>query len=84
MPLNKENNEASKWNWPTTVKFDEKYGVLTDEQGIMLPRGTVEWLEEVIAKHKAHSVLELESIGRRTVQENCPGMVNQFNWEYFE
>ncbi|MDR3718883.1 MAG: hypothetical protein P4K98_08780 [Bryobacteraceae bacterium] len=66
------------------AQFNEEYGVLVDEQGILLPLSNLRWLEEMIAKHREHTSLELEAIGRRTVEENHPNMVHQFNWDYFK
>jgi len=81
--LTKQLQELAQ-SMPTVVQFNEQYDVLVDQQSIMIPMDTILWLEEVIARHKAHSKLELEAIGRRTVEENHPSMVNQFNWGYFE
>jgi hypothetical protein len=64
--------------------FNETYGVLVDEGRLMLPIEEVELLEVQIARHKAHSDLELEAIGRRTVEDTYPRMVNQFNFDYFK
>jgi len=66
------------------VQFNEEYGVLVDEQGILLPPDNLKWLEAMIDKHREHFPLELEAIGRRTVEENHPGMVEQFNFDYFK
>lgn len=70
------------------VGFDLKYRVLVDEQGIMLPMAEVDslikFLSYAIEDHKKHSALELEAIGRKTVEENHPDMVNQFNFDYFK
>ncbi len=70
---------------PEVVGFNQEYGVLVDAQGIMLPLSTVRLLLEAVQTHCKHSKMELEAIGRRTVEDNHPRMVNQFNFaEYFE
>lgn len=70
------------------IGFDLKYSVLVDEQGIMLPISEVDalidFLTGAIKEHKKHSALELEAIGRKTVEENYPNMVSQFNYDYFK
>lgn len=65
------------------LQFDPQYNVLVDQMGLLLPAGTVQWLQARLATHLQHSTLELEAIGRRTVEERCPGMVNQFDFDYF-
>lgn len=65
------------------LKPHPEYGVLVDEQGLMLPKADVLHLKSLIDAHLAKSALELEAIGRRTVEENHPRMLSQFNMEYF-
>jgi hypothetical protein len=65
--------------------FDEEYEVLGDPQGpLMLSKSEIDWLEEKLAKHKAHSALELETISRRMVEKHCPSMIDQINFDYFK
>jgi hypothetical protein len=66
------------------AQFDEELQVLVDEGGIMLPPGEVDLLLKYIAIHKQHSQGELEKLGRRSVVENHPDMVDQFNWDWFK
>ena len=61
-----------------------KYNVLVDEGGIMLTHGGIEELQAALAAHLAHSPLELEAIGRRTVEERYPDIVSQFNFDCFK
>jgi hypothetical protein len=64
--------------------FNTKYKVLLDDGGIMLAPGAIEELQAALTAHLAHSQLELEAIGRRTVEEQYPSMVSQFNWDWFK
>jgi hypothetical protein len=64
--------------------FNEKYRVLVDEGGIMLMPFEVENLQAAIVAHLAHSQLESEAIGRKTVEERYPDMVSQFNFDCFK
>jgi hypothetical protein len=64
--------------------FNEKYKVLVDEGGIMLSTGAIEDLQAALIAHLAHSELELEAIGRKTVEEEHPSMVSQFNFAWFK
>lgn len=66
------------------VSLNKKYNVLVDQQLIMLSKPDVLWLRNQIEKHLAHSDLELEAIGRKTVEEHHPNMVDQFNFDYFK
>jgi len=66
------------------IQYNQKYSVLIDEHGLLVPKSDVEELRLQIEKHLSHSPLELEAIARRTVEENHPSMINQFNWEYFK
>jgi hypothetical protein len=65
------------------LDFNDHYGVLVDQQGLMLSMGDAKWLLEKLQQHLSHSTLELETIGRRTVEESHPSMVDQFNYDYF-
>ena len=65
--------------------FDEEHEVLGDPQGpLMLTKSEIVWLEEKIAKHKAHSASELETISRRMVKKHCPSMIDQIDFDYFK
>ena len=64
--------------------FNTKYNVLLDEMGIMLTPSGIEELQAALAAHLAHSPLELEAIGRKTVEERYPHMVSQFNFDCFK
>lgn len=66
------------------VGFDPEYDVLIDQMEIMLTRGYIEWLEEKIALHKRHSKKELQAIGLATVARLGPGIVGNFNPDYFK
>lgn len=67
-----------------TVQFDEEHKVLVDHMRLMLSAGDVRWLREKIEQHLSHSTSELEAIGRKTVEEHHPHMVDQFNYDYFK
>ena len=64
--------------------FNTKYNVLLDDGGIMLSPSAIEDLQAALVAHLAHSPLELEAIGRKTVKEQYPGMVSQFNYDWFK
>jgi hypothetical protein len=64
--------------------FNEKFNVLVDEMGIILPPSAIEDLQAALIAHTAHSQLELEAIGRKTVEERHPSMVSQFNYDWFK
>ena len=64
--------------------FNTKYNVLLDDGGIMLSPSAIEELQAALTAHLAHSQLELEAIGRRTVEEEHPSMVSQFNYDWFK
>ena len=64
--------------------FNTKYNVLLDEGGIMLTPSEIEELQAALVAHLSHSPLELEAIGRKTVEEECPSMVSQFNFDCFK
>ena len=66
------------------VQFREDYGIVLDEQLIMHRRCNVERLLEQITTHLKHSSAELEDLGRKTVEENHPNMVAQFDFDYFK
>jgi hypothetical protein len=63
--------------------FNIKYNVLLDDGGIMLSSSAIEDLQAALTAHLAHSQLELEAIGRKTVEERYPHMVSQFNYDWF-
>ena len=64
--------------------FNEKYKVLVDEGGIMLPPSQIDDLQASLIAHKAHSQSELEAIGKNLVEERHPKMALQFNYDYFK
>ena len=64
--------------------FNAKHMVLVDEGGIMLTPGAIEELQAALIAHLAHSQLELEALGRKTVEERYPGMVSQFDFDCFK
>jgi len=66
------------------VNWDEELGVLVDEQGIMLPKSSVEDIIDKAIQHLEHSDLELKALGRMTVERHGHSTALQFNWEYFE
>ena len=70
------------WAVILCLDFNDQCGVLVDHQGLMLSMGDAKWLLEKLQQHLSHSTLELETIGRRTVAESHPSMVDQFNYEY--
>jgi hypothetical protein len=65
------------------VEFNAEYGVLTDQQGIMLSRADAVALVSQLKQHFTHSPLEMEAIGRRMLEASHPNMVPQFNFEWF-
>lgn len=67
-----------------SVRWDQEWGVLVDEQGIMLTKEEVEYLGYHCFKHmKEHTPLEREAIGRRTVERHGKGTALQFNFDLF-
>jgi hypothetical protein len=64
--------------------FNEKCKVLVDEMCIMLSPNAIEDLQAALNAHLAHSPLELEAIERKTVEEEHPSMVSQFNFDCFK
>ena len=67
------------------LKWDNEYQVLTDQMGILLPIEDIRLLLELCKQHVgAHSPLEREAIGRRTVERLGKGTTNQFNFDYFK
>ncbi len=67
-----------------TIQFNDQYQVLVDGQGLMIPTSDLIALANLMKTHLSHSPLELEAIGRRTLEENHPEMVEQFNEDYFK
>jgi len=61
--------------------FNEKYNVLVDERGIMLPASEIDDLQASLIAHKAHSQSELETIGKKVIEERHPSMASQFNYD---
>jgi hypothetical protein len=51
--------------------------------GIMLSPDAIEELKAGLEQHELHTETELELIGRKTVEENHPSMVKQFNFDCF-
>jgi hypothetical protein len=66
------------------VQWSEAFGVLVDQQGLMLPGKAIEKLEQLIAQHKQRSPEELQKVGMQTLASFHPNMVKQFNPQYFE
>ena len=64
--------------------FNEKYKVLVDEMGIMLPPNEIDDLQASLIAHKAHLQSELEAIGKKLIEERHPSMASQFNYDYFK
>jgi hypothetical protein len=66
------------------LQFDEEYGVLVDQQGLLVPTSNIVALAKQMKIHLSHSELELEAIARRTLESRHPRMVNQIDMEYFK
>jgi hypothetical protein len=65
-------------------RFNTEYNVLTDEQGILVPKSNAMELVKQLQEHFSHTPLEMEAIGRRMLTVSHPSMVNQFNFEWFD
>lgn len=66
------------------LQFDEKYQVLVDQQGLLVPSSNLAQLAREMMVHLSHSELELEAIARRIMEERHPRMLLQFNMDYYK
>lgn len=65
------------------IGFNTEYNVLTDEQGIMLPKEVAIALVRQLKAHFSHTPLEMEAIGRRMLEASHPNMIDQFDFDWF-
>jgi hypothetical protein len=65
------------------IQLNKKHNVLVDHIAIMLSPEAIDELKVGLEQHELHTDTELELIGRKTVEENHPSMVKQFDFDCF-
>lgn len=64
-------------------RFDPESRTLVDQMGIQWTKAEIEALWEACLAHLSRTDLELEALGRKSVEANCPHMVHQFNFDVY-